>query len=567
MENPVIIPDPPSDVMAASPPRVLVGGVERPDLYARTWQWLPAPAFGRADIVLHPAGDFAARIESASALPAPGSAVLLQATDGTGNEMPAIVESHEAVVEEDHEQVALVVRHELASLLARPLLGRRQWQDAALLPLPDAPLRFNASPQTRATPDARDVSGYAAPAFDASADAVPWTPAGALAYLLATAVDDNVAKPTFAALQALCDDAELPAIDLTGIPTSAALVRIAREAGLVARAAVNGLGIVFHRPGAGLARNAALQPAGSPLDTTRTDLHRARVVVRGGIGRGVVATGAPTRYESTFDLQPGWDPAKETDCWRDLVRALAEDWPAVADVYRKWVLNEHGRYSGPPLNLPAADLAGQLGSGFTLRRPRRLEPCLSTDLCAQSLGIVVEVRIGYGQPWRRWAGSVWAAAEECTIWLAGDALPGDYFRAATAGDVQVRVTGTVASDTLLKATVAGANPVSLDASARCGRDAVHASSIFCGAAGLGTPLERDDAALLQSLAERAAEADPAARSEAELTLGWVDGSRRLGDVVERIEGRGLILPGGADVRRVRHDHDACLTTLTAGGAR
>jgi len=57
---------------------------------------------------------------------------------------------------------------------------------------------------------------------------------------------------------------------------------------------------------------------------------------------------------------------------------------------------------------------------------------------------------------------------------------------------------------------------------------------------LGQPLEQDDTARLERIAEGLAKSQDFA-VEADITLGWVEPTCRVGDVIERIEGREIEL--------------------------
>ena len=250
--------------------------------------------------------------------------------------------------------------------------------------------------------------------------------------------------------------------------------------------------------------------------------------------------GCRKRYECTFPLHAGWDAARETAHYRDFVRDESADWPAVADVFRKWVLNESGRYSAAPFGLDRYDFAAISAEDFLLAVPRRLEQCLSADGAGNSLGVVVEVSCDAGLTWRRYGGPVRVSAQECSVWLADDALPADYFAAAVGHTARVRVTATVASDRRLSVKIAGdAGDGSVVARlARAGWAKVNPGSIFYGQSAYAAD-ERDDTARLEQWARRLSEAGGAAAGE--FTLAMLDVGRNVGDLVPQVQGRGLDL--------------------------
>ncbi|HOF17351.1 MAG TPA: hypothetical protein PK082_00445 [Phycisphaerae bacterium] len=549
-------------IVSCRSPAVYVGGARRRDLKVASWEVLPAPRFGAARLVLVPT-------RSLASLPRPGQRVLVRA-DGNSGEFRGVVARQEMSVSDTEQEQSVVVASEVAELLSQPLLGLWRSGDDGPAACPLSRLRFNADANGLASAERVEVAGRTTRVFNSAANATAWTVSDALTYLLATAAPKELDVPDPDELDAVCGALDLPAMDLTGVTLAAALARVAGVAGVEIRAAREGLGLTFFRPGRqGRLRRIGLQPAGELLDPSASNLWRGRLgLQRRPAARGVIALGAARRYEVTLPLSPGWDTAAQTTRWRDLVRSESDDWPARAPVFRKWVLNEHGRYSAAPWNLPRNDLSELGVEGFALPVARRLLPCLSADATGQSLGVLVEYRDVSQGDWRRWTNPLWVSPDECAIWLGGDSLPADYFRAAAADELELRVTACLESDARLTAEVPGSPglpPEVIDLSDRFGWARVHESSAFFGSA---VADECDDAELLDVHARRLAEQLPQA-VETELTLGWIDESCHVGDLVERVEGRGPEFRSRADalpcVRAVRHDFESQTTTLTVSG--
>ena len=338
-------------------------------------------------------------------------------------------------------------------------------------------------------------------------------------------------------------------------------MKVAQRGGLAVRSAREGLGLVFYQPGrGGRRRNIRLQRGGSSLALHKSNLWRGQITFhKRPSRRGVIALGEHKHYESTFQLQPGWDTTRETSRWRDIVRSQSPDWVSVANVYRKWVLNEHGWYCDGPWNLQAHDFSDISETDFPLRVARTFLPCLSRDIAGGSMGFVLEVSCDDGASWQRWMGPVWVSNFECAIYLGGDALPGEFFQASVAGQATARITATVAADVRLSAQItpdqAWGRKI-VDYSQQAAWRSVHTGSVLYGNNELGQPAERDDSQLLEDLARRHATV-VSAGTDARVELGWVDTSYHVGDVVERIEGREIELSSNPDnmpfVQSVRHD--------------
>ncbi|MBS3734476.1 MAG: hypothetical protein KGY99_06065 [Phycisphaerae bacterium] len=561
-----------SPVVRCRPARVYVGGRRRRDLVVRSMERRAAPDFGHARIALQPSvGQVRpGRLESLGMMPPVGAEIIIRPGGASGGvDFHGVVAAHVADI--GAETLEADARHVLVDLLSARIAGR--WQrDGQHHPVeaPQAPCAFNDG--RNASPEVYEVNGRTTRVFAAGDDAVAWTVADALAYLLAATGPVGVTVPGTDELDRLTGEVDLGRLDVSGLPAAEALARAAERGGLTLRAARDGVGLVFYQPGRQGRRVCVRQQRyADNVDPTRSTLWTASVrLTRRPARRPVLAIGDYKRYETTVTLRPGWPPSDATDRWRDVTRGLSDDWTRRANVFRRWVLNEHDRYSGPPWSLTRHDFS-DLGTEFFLPVPRRFEPCLSTDARGNSLGVVVEWRV-YGGTWQRWAGPAYASRDECSIYLGGDALPAAYFQAAVAGTAEVRATATIASDVRLTAQIAGDAHQRREIIERPEQGQwrhVHSTSVFSGASGLGQPHERDDTERLRCLARRHGEA-LAGACDAELTLARLDTSYAVGDRIRRIDGRALELAGAADrdpaVVAVRHTWgDEHTTTLILEG--
>ncbi|MFA6133391.1 MAG: hypothetical protein WC869_05165 [Phycisphaerae bacterium] len=568
MQSLVIPPGPArSSLLQGVVPEVHIDGTARYDLQVLTLEYLDGPIFGRATLALQPTDTAGNAVEPS--LPPIGSQVCIRPCGGSDTDFTGVIVSHENHLDENGQRQVLVAHHQLSIDLSVAVTSRWQLRLGEPVELCNDMVRFNEGPNGGCSADPLDAGPYRAHYFDASASAKPWTVAAALSYLLATTVPAGLHRPPLSELESLAGEIDLGGLNVTGKTAVEAITEVASRGGLALRAAAAGCGLVFYRPRRdGQRRSVALQPQGALFSPDQTNLWRAAIRTHRSSGpRGLLVLGAPKRYESTFMLSPGWDSSLQTSRWRDFARSLSSDWPLLADVYRKWVLNEHGWYSLSPWNLPVHDFSAVSAADFPLASPRRPLPCLSSDPSGQSLGIVVEFRCGVGAPWRRWRGPLWISQDECAVYFGGDGLGGEYFQAAVAGTVQVRLTCCLDADVRVLVEIPGDPSLSrrvIDASARAQWAKVAAASAFSGRTDLGAPAEQDDTALLEAIA--AVHGQPlSAVNDAQLTLAWVDPSWQVGDVVEAIDGRRVPLPssaaGACFVRAVTHDFVAQTTTL------
>jgi len=557
--------------MPAVAPVVYVNGQARTDLVCVRWQWMGGPEFGRALVQASGGDGFLPRVEELGVLPPIGAEVRI-ADEQADTEFIGRVIAHELAAGPEGEQLSTVVEHQLAHLLADTITSSfHVGLGPALAELPEATIRFGP-PDGLCSPHTVMHNGRVTPAFSAAADAVAWTVADALAYLLATAAPSTVTAPTHTQLHALTNSLPLDDLSITGMNAAQALQTVAERAGLSLRAARENVGLVFYRAGFdGRVANVALQPAMEPFSAVDTNLWRGRVSLRRRPSRrGVLMLGDRRRHELTVTLKPGWNPAHHTARWRDCVRSLSPNWAIRNDVYRKWVLNEHAWYSGSPWNLAAWTGTDISPAHFLLSQARQFLPCLSTDQANKSMGVVVEVSWP-NNAWRRWRGPLWVSRDECSIYLGGDALPGEFFQAAVAGQASVRVTACVEADARLTVALPGDGGAWIVVQAPNAQGQwrqIHGSSIFLNAAGVGEPGLRDDGNQLHDLALRRQEHPPTA-VEADFELAWVNLDVDVGDVVERLAGRDIDLTAWdsatPSVTAVTHDFLKQTTRLEVHG--
>ncbi|MBN1941820.1 MAG: hypothetical protein JW849_00840, partial [Phycisphaerae bacterium] len=530
-----------SGVVPCDSARVYIAGRRRRELQVLTWQVEPAPTFGRVRLavqetlsVIRPVG-----LHQASRLPDVGSEALLRPALGFGeSEFPGLVERHDVSSNQAGERLVAVVEHALASATRQTLLGRWECSGDSVVPAANKAPQFNTSSLTLACRRPRTFNGRAAPPFD-PVSGERWSVAAALAYLIASALPRTVEAPSFEELDRLAGAIDLGAFDATGMSLAAALAEVAHRGGLEVRAARAGMGVVIYRPGRdGRKSHVRLQLSGRDLNAAETNISGGRIVVGRRPSRPPVrVVGATKQYEVTLPLQPGWSDEDASSRWGDSVRSRADDWHERQHVYRRWVLNEHARYT----NAPAFD-ATTLGEDFLVRRARRFLPCFSADPAGGELGVIVEVRTSPTGPWRRWSGAIWAAEDECSITLGDDSLPADYFAAVVAGSAELRVTAVVESDRRIEAQADGdaGLPAELhDQSGRAFWRAVHPTSQFHRGGELPVVV-RDDTTSLEAYARRRSDA-LGSTNQMTVTLGWVDTSCTVGDVVERLDGPGLEL--------------------------
>lgn len=203
--------------------------------------------------------------------------------------------------------------------------------------------------------------------------------------------------------------------------------------------------------------------------------------------------------EATLALVPGWDAALGGLADSEYGRATSSDFSRLGAVYRHWVLNEDGAYTGPPFGQgPVFDLAGLFDDPRVVPAPTPVGECLVHDDSGRRLGPVVEVSTDSGASWSRYAGEAAVMRDRAGVVLDDAVLPAGVLSAAKSGQLRVRVTGTLRSPRALERArwrgnpFAGAGPdrvIETGGAYRWAR--VDASSIHADALDLGE-LEADE---------------------------------------------------------------------------
>ena len=152
-------------------------------------------------------------------------------------------------------------------------------------------------------------------------------------------------------------------------------------------------------------------------------------------------------FEATFELVKGWDSSLEGTDYDKFSPSSNPDFFKVKDVYRKWVLNEAGDYTGAPFNQPEAfDFSHIFGTGSFVAKRRRFWPSITTDKNGKSLGYFLEVSYDDGANWWQYSGAFENRLDECAVWLSSNRLDVDTWVAALKGVLRVRITASVVSD-------------------------------------------------------------------------------------------------------------------------
>lgn len=159
-----------------------------------------------------------------------------------------------------------------------------------------------------------------------------------------------------------------------------------------------------------------------------------------------MAYGAPPTIETTQLLHPAWLPALEGETSATYDRQLSNDFSRYANVYRRWVLNETGKWSQLPYEQPRSFHPAVFFDQPSLE-PTALQwmDCLTLDNAGVPLPPIVELSMDGGTSWLTYPGPVRLLENEAGIYLDGDTLPPGFIDAVNNATAAVRITGSLRS--------------------------------------------------------------------------------------------------------------------------
>jgi hypothetical protein len=323
---------------------------------------------------------------------------------------------------------------------------------------------FNEDAAPNASESPANFSGKNCRVFAAElSSARYWTYAEIIDYLLSVYIrPGGLIRPPLELLQGLTDNLQAAELDLTGMNVLEALHKCCERTGLRFRFLPAGSSdspaqaIEFYKPDNTRIIELELQHEGQQLNISKTNIaaysehNNFWPVTHRYIGLGDLKV-----FEATFELVKAWDPADETTDFDTFSPSSNPNFLEVRDVYRKWCLNETGKYSSEPYNRgPAFDFTKIFDTKNYVRRARRFHPALTADAQGRSLGYFLEVSYDDGEHWWQYLYAFDNLLDECGVWLSSDRLDLNTWIAILKGVLRFRITCSILSDERLSCGIA-----------------------------------------------------------------------------------------------------------------
>ncbi len=462
------------------------------------------------------------------------------------------IESIETRRKAGGEKLEIIARDFSVNLKRLSVYGQRLAKaDGSSIFLAGLDAIFNPDGKGNANPTPIEVEGKSYTAFcDEPSQDRFWHYAEVIDYLLCEHLpSEQIKTPSFSRLQALTENQIVRDLDVTGLNLAEALHRCCDRIGLkfkfMPRLATNGPGqaIVFYRAGSGRVVELNCQPAGQQFSISKTNIAKMHSRKKfWPVAHRYIGQGDFKIFEATFELIKAWDSSLEGTDYDKLSPTTNPDFYQVKDVYRKWCLNEAGRYSVAPYNQGNAfDFSKILQSSNFAQHLRRFHPALTTDKLRRSLGYYLQVSYDNGQSWRQYLYAFNILLDECGVWLSSDQLDIETWIAALRGFLRFRITASVISDEKLTAVVAD-GPVNSTAPLvehlitlprQFKFRKVSDQSIFAGATDetLGVPNEVDDSGALYEFVRHTAATSSEVIEAFDIQTPSLMFDYRLGDIV------------------------------------
>lgn len=252
------------------------------------------------------------------------------------------------------------------------------------------------------------------------------------------------------------------------------------------------------------------------------------------------------RREGTFDLQHGWNPSGEGLSSSEYDRDTSSDFTNVKHVYRYWVLNEDGAFSGAPFEQAEFDSRAFFDDRLEPQRPMRLEPMLTEATPGSTSDSLIEYSLDGGSVWRVFEGHVLFDDNRAALHILEGKLPAGFADAGNAGLLRLRITASLTANRPVERSRLLGNPLAprhrtrvIELRDDTGIADVGESSQFYQDVrdGIRSATERNDVSLMDRLLVEQMRI-PVETSRSELVLGPVDPSINVGDRISRFVGVG-----------------------------
>ncbi|MCF7956136.1 MAG: hypothetical protein K9M75_10065 [Phycisphaerae bacterium] len=428
-----------------------------------------APEYGSARFRFDNTGYKMLSSKEPTQLPAAGKCVeVFEVYDlGEGNSIPGRhrifigqIENVDAVLDDSEDMIEVATRDYSAKMERITVSGRRVDDGDTGSRIEGSSLIFNEGGKGNASGSDVIRNGKKSRVFSSESSGTYWSCGAAVQYLLAEYIPlGELSVPPVELIDAVMGERICDELNVDSDSLLEALEKVCGIAGIsmkfVPCGNLNRPRISFYRPGKHGQVELDMQLEGEELSLSKTQIASVkRTSSFWPVTHRYFAQGEKKVFETTFELVEAWDPALEGRTQAEYETSHA-DFSDVADVYRKWCLNETGEYSPAPYNRgDMYDLSSIDSQAVFLGGSRKFEDSISTDQASESYGVYVEVSYDAGVNWAKFDGKFENLSDQCGIRISDAALDDDYYNAAVSSHIRLRVTAAVESDERLIYSVA-----------------------------------------------------------------------------------------------------------------
>lgn len=370
------------------------------------------------------------------------------------------IESVEEVSSESKDLIEVAARDFSANMERISVCGRRLDDGDIGYRVDGVSLVFNEDGKGNASYSDVLRGGKKSRVFQNNISGAHWSCGAAVKYLLSEHLAMGILSiPPIELIEAVMGNALCDELNVEGDNLLNALEKVCEVAGVAFKFVpcgnMNCQRISFYRAGQCSRIELGIQLKGEDLNLSKTQIGSVELSSSfWPVTHRYYTQGEKKVFESTFNLVGGWDQSLE-GLFLPKYETSDVNFAQVADVYRKWCLNETGVYSAAPYNRGNMfDLSSIDNEADFLGGQQKFIDSISIDQEGNSYGVYAEVSYDGGITWMIFDGNCTVLGDQCGVTVTNSSLEINYYNAAISGLLRFRVTASIESDVRIMCSVA-----------------------------------------------------------------------------------------------------------------